>query len=619
MSEFYRATPNIPIASMGLAVGPSGLALPVWYDADAWTFDGASLSQSPVSGAGPTYLVTDTGLFLITEDGTFLVTSFGTGSGGTVGFCGIAVDDIGGFWMAQHYGGIVYLAADMTVDTFQTPSGQIFTGIDFVTPYEEPYMMGANGSLWTLTAASGVQQVTISGAKAFGSSPARGAVASGHVVYTILPAVPSVGSFTLSSALGGVSGTIATPMLVPASLAVSSGLNALAVGGWNYALIGAGASGITGDSQVAINMLAAVGTGVALYENDGHGNWTNHQSLPLTHAALDTAWAPNGVSIFATDPGLAILQYSAGSISVVSDAATAANHAAFTTDSTKALVIDHAGNLIREYAFSSTWAPSGTIALAGPLSVIGLGATSAAVGNATGISFLGYSGGNWSITSTTPSAFPVDNMVLDGSGIIFAAGHQSTSGYVSALVSGAVTTTATWNGSSVGIVDVNQQIIVADPTAGLLRIFGLVGGILTQLGSIVAPAGVQAIGSAGSTVFAATASEIAEYNLTAPYTLEPVLSGAVAVHVSGVWDTAILGVGHQPTAVSFNPSGTVTAVTLENEVYTISLSGTVLSSGTVAQFSGQPQGTPIGMSYLRWWNSHLYSSSSLNDSLVEIL
>jgi hypothetical protein len=131
--------------------------------------------------------------------------------------------------------------------------------------------------------------------------------------------------------------------------------------------------------------------------------------------------------------------------------------------------------------------------------------------------------------------------------------------------------------------------------------------------------GVQTLAFSSTTLFASMATATNEYNFTSPFHVSPVRSGVVSIYASSSWSSAQLKVGQQPTAVSWNPSGNVSVVTLQNEFYTINVTGGIVASGVVAQFAGQAQSTPIGMSYLWWLGANLYSATSMNDSLVQLV
>jgi hypothetical protein len=97
----------------------------------------------------------------------------------------------------------------------------------------------------------------------------------------------------------------------------------------------------------------------------------------------------------------------------------------------------------------------------------------------------------------------------------------------------------------------------------------------------------------------------------------PVNNGFVSFY-NGSWSgTVNLGPGHQPTAAIWSQTGaSVWLVTVDDYLFNVSASGTILSSVQVPVPPGWLTGTPLGLSGLAWFGGSLYGCSSMNGALV---
>lgn len=590
MSTFFRPVSNASLKAAALApLGASGFALPVVNTADIWQF---------VSGA-----VSDTGASAIVSG---------------YGFSCATSDVSGNVYAAQYSGSVVMLNTGGAVSaTYPLPSGHVFEGMAYVSGYGAPYLSSTDGNLWTLISGA-ISGVT----PAFGATLAKTLHVSGNTLFSLSPPTSAVLYHSLASAVSGVSGAITAPLYAVSCLAVSAA--GIAVGGWDQASLVSGFTVLAADPNVSTNLVAISSTSgtASLITSDALGNWSISQTLSGVTSGQYATWEPAGNYIFVGAPtvsSLYVLQYSVGTLSL-SQTLTISGSAAstFTPDSVYGLNCQPAANKITALTFSGSWAPSGTITIGNPQSVVGVSSTQAAAGCVSGLAYLYLTGGSWAVSGTVSLPYIPTALACDPEGNVYAAGASGANGYFSVISGLSVASSATWTGAAAGLVYLNGQVVVGDPTNDLLRLFGPVSGVWGQRSSVSAPSGAVSLAFNGDTLFATGISGTGEWNFTSPYHVSPARLGAVAVYASGSWTTASLGVGQQPTAAAWNPSGQVSVATLGNTLYSISVTGGVIASGAIAQSPNQPQSTPIGLSYLRWLGTSLYGSTSLNDSLVQI-
>lgn len=566
----------------------SGALIALWPEPLAWGFFGGALVSTNVSGV----------------------------SG--YGFAGAATDGASGAWMPQYSGGnLVNLAANGTVTAYALPAG-IFTGCAYSPTRDRVYAITASGQIY-VPSGSGVIAV---GAP-LASPPAWGLAASGASLFALLPAVSGIGTFALSATGAGTSGFIATPMPVPLCLSAAAG--AIAVGGYTYATIACGFSDIDIATDVVTNMLAVAAATNAIDLYTGVNEvWSFSQRVSGSGAPSYVKWSPDGLTAFVTDPvsgKVSIVGYSVGVITVNQTlTVSGASAAVIMPGNVNALVCQPVVNKVAPVNFaSSVWATGAALTVTNPRDVVAVAASGAAVAFASGVGFYDRSGTTWSLSASAALAFMPTALATDGSGNVYAAGTQGASGYLSIFSGHVVQQTVTWPGSGVGVVYRQGQIVVGDPSANVLRVFGGVPGAVAQQTTAAAPLGlVNGMAIGAETYFAPGSGAVWEYQFTSPYTLARLRSGMVSVYTSGAWASATIGVGQWPEALTFDASGNVWAATLQNEIYEISSAGSVLSSAAIAQLPPQPEATPIGSASLLFVNGHLYAASSLAGALVQI-
>lgn len=559
----------------------SGIVIPNWYGAGAYKLVAGVLGVTPVSGV--------------------------TASG----YVGAATDGASGAFLLQQRDTLVRYSVSGTVNAYTASgAGQIFTGLTSITT--TPWMVDASGRVFNLTA--GV--ITQKGI--FGSTPAESLAPSGaSALVTMLASVSGIGTFNTGSFVTGVV-SLAGVMDAPVALGTSGSL--MAVGGWSNATMVSGFSSIQVDpavSSVLAGVTPAAGV-LSLWTTNTSGQWDYTTSASGAGTATGLCWAPNGNTVLTADPtgnAVNVFTYILGVLTKIATlTVNGATAIAFTTDSTRGLVCQPSLNQLTSLVVSgSGWATSGTVAIGAPKSAVGRSPSEIVIGCSSGLAFLEFGGGVWSIGTTTALSFNPTALALDETSGVVAAGALSTSGMV--YWQGQ---TASYVGTVSGMAYVQGQILAVDGSNSAINVFGIVSGVLGQQGGFTAPPSPLAIAKDGPTLFAAASGVTWLYNLTAPYTLARGRNGKVGIYNGAAWSTATLGVGKVPTAVAFDGSGNVGVVASGNILYSLSTTGGVLSSGYLTVFSGQIAGTPYGVSSMMLFAGSLYGTSALNSSFVKL-
>lgn len=554
-------------------------------------------------------------------NGSSFVTVSGLPQAG-YGYVDAATDNVSGALMAQYSalpgvtgGSAVYLASGGSITSYAYGvTGASLLGVAWSPGLSSFYAVNSSGSLFVPSGASLAQ---ISAAWAPTSGAAQLA-SSGSSLYTILNG-NQVGTMALSSVGTGVSGVLSPPLTTVLTIVASGGF--VVAAGFNSSVIAAtGYVWATLDPAVSSNALfIASGTNrIDLWTNTSE-NWSFMQSISGTGNPRHAAWSPNGVTAFVTDPvsgKISVVAYSAGTISVSATLTLAgAGPAVFTPAGDAAVVLQPSQNSITPYILSgSVWTPLASISLTSPESIISNGPSGVVVGSSAGINYLQLSGGAWSITASAAMPFQCQSVTMDLNGVVLTAGSSGPSGYL-AIVSGTTTLSSTsWPGSGTAIAYKTGRTAVLDPINGLIRVFGPVGAQYSTPTQYSAISGIatnsQQLFHGPISFLVIGPSSIPQFDWGIPYAVVPAQNGAISIFSSGSWTSHSFGVGVVPTAVAFDPSGSISTVT-QNNFYKVSVSATVVTSGILPVYPGQPSGTILGISSLLWQGGLLYGSSSL--------
>lgn len=152
----------------------------------------------------------------------------------------------------------------------------------------------------------------------------------------------------------------------------------------------------------------------------------------------------------------------------------------------------------------------------------------------------------------------------------------------------------------------------------IVRTFSLVSGTIAQQGTIAVGTGRSGFAQSGETIWLLGASPVQMMRWGAPFDLSPILSGWVSIYNGSTFSSAVPGVDHMPSAVTWSPAGAVWAATTENDLYEINAGGTLLAQSIIPPYADQTSGTPLGVSALTWWTGNLYGASAFNGLLIKV-
>jgi hypothetical protein len=554
---------------------------------------------------------------------------------GTPGLSAVANDGDNGLW-AVTYGGTIWHMPPTGMFSLKATlaPNNVYVGVT-----GSGYALSSNGTVWgstsgTVTGAispwslsfsndfgGGMTVPPISGAVGSWPTPAISMVTSGTTLMAILPA-SGIGTMSYT----GTTGLISLPGTMPVAscLAAAAG-SSLAVGGWNTAppLSGAAAGGL--DPQNNEDMLT-VGSGFARIWSTTAPfteKWAQTNSLSGLANLNSMYWVPNGIQVLATSLVSGTLQVIGFSANVLSLSQTlpisGACSVGVSPSSTNALVVQSGqSQLATLTAAGGTWS-SGTpiTGLVGITAVTMFGTSGAAVGFVSGIAFLGLNDNTWSVQQTAFLPFIPTVITSDSYNQIYAAG----SGHIVVASGTAITGSGTFTGIPTSIAVQQGRVIIAVPGNGLLTFGNVASGIWTQQSSGTLSLGASVSLALSETVlFVMGSGATNTYGFSgAQYNLTPVTSGACALWNGSSWSVTPLGIGTNPSAIAFDASGQVQLTTIQNGWWTLSSTGSVLSSGIVPQISSQLQTVPIGSSSVLAFSGGLYTATSLSGTLIELV
>ena len=339
-------------------------------------------------------------------------------------------------------------------------------------------------------------------------------------------------------------------------------------------------------------------------------------------------YVPNGSQVLSTNgASLGVFTIVSGALTL-SQTLTSSNAGpiAITPDSSDALIIQVGSNSVANFINTlGVWAAGTPITVSGAQCVIALSATSAAVGTATGISLLQRSGSTWSVSTTLSLGFSVIALEEVSGGTFVAVGNNGSTGYAVMVSGAAVLNTLSWTGNAESIVVTQGRAFVLDTTNNLIRGFSVVGSsILAEFNTSVisTPYAPTSLAFTGVTLWQINGLAAYQSQINKPFNISPIYSGDVSVY-NGSWIQYTFGIGHQPTAVTYDTSGNLYVATLQNDLYKFGpISGgflPLISQSVIPEFSGQKAGTSLSISSLVFVGIHLYGSSSSSGVLTEIL
>jgi hypothetical protein len=570
--------------------GASGLAVPDWTTPRFFPF-------TPGVGFGaPTVLVS-----------------------GTPGISGAASDASGGVYLVGWGGNYWHTSSGgvITGATNPLPSSQVWIGAAFMTG--SGVALSSSGTVASLAAASGSVGAWPSGAIAVTSSGASRIAA-------LLPASGLVLTMTAAGVTGSIT-ALPAAVGIPSCLAVSSGSNLAAVGGWQTAPALSGMAAAAPDPQQSALTMLAVGSGHAvIWSTSGalSENWAQTQALSGLANLNTVSWRPDGSQALGTSVvsgSVQVLAYTASVLSLAQTlSVTGACSVAVAGTSINALIAQSGQSQLATLAYGGTTWATGTpfTGVPGVTAVAMMTATEAAATYSGGVALATLNGGLWSSAGYVPLGFAPSVLAVDSFSQLYAAGSGTL-----AVVSGStVLGSGSWAGAAPTAMAVQEgRVVMAIPSDGLFRIFGQSSpGAWTQQGSGTLSLGAQVgLALSDTVLFAMGSGATNTYGFSGtPFALTPVTSGALARWNGSSWSTTALGIGHNPSSVTYDASGNIWLSTVQDSFWNFTSGGVLLSSGAIPVFSGQTQITPMGASVIATSGSSVFVTTSLAGVAIQI-
>lgn len=569
-------------AARGIALVPTstGLAVADWSTPTVWPFSGTTFS------AGVTL------------------------ASGTPGLCAAVPAASGNLWALTWDGNLYSVASSGTLATTFPASGGVYVGLAADAATNKAYGVTSSGSYYIWDGAT-----TTSGA--FGSS-ARTVSQSASSMYSLLPVASGIGSVPFS---GGASGLIAYPAAITTVSTFAVSGSTIAIGGWGTAPSLSGMAAAALDPQDGTAMLA-VGSGKALLWRSTaplSDNWTQSQVLSGLANLSALGWRPDGTQVLAPSVmsgAVQVIAYSAGVMSLAQTLTlTGACAVAVAGDSQHAVVAQSGQAQLTPLTFGSIWATGTAVTgLPGIVSVAPYGASGAVAAYSTGLAFLQLLAGTWSIVGAVALPFTPRVMTVDPFSIVYVAG----SGSVAAVSGTTLLGSGAWAGAAPTAIAVQEgRAILAVPSDGSLYVYGETAPATwsVQTTRTLALGTQVGLGLSNTTLFTLGSGSTVTYGFSGtPFSLTTVTSGAVGRWNGASWSVVPLGIGHNPSAITFDASGTVYLATTENTLWTVT-SGNVAVSGIITQYSPQPQTVPLGVSDLLIASGNVYATTSMPGNL----
>ena len=551
----------------------------------------------------------------------------------TGGFADGVSDGNGGLWVVGNTGFIADVTASGAVSSgFVTPVLQAFTGIA-LSSGGVAYAISAAGSIFSAVG-NGSYAVALPTDLPADLTPvatqlspsfntlARGLLASGSTLYTILPTQQSIGTYDLAT---GASGAVSGTMTNPSCFAISAS-GVLGVCGWADSTL---MNGFTQFSMSPMTMGMLVGLNTPnnqlMMLMGKNRTWMVQQTIDINEPDY-LAWTPNGEQLFVNSSASGVVQlynmdvdrFNLAQTFTLSDAGAVT----VIPNSLTAFVCQTPLNQITLFnASNNIWASGAAIAINGPTDVYALSNTQVFATIASGFAYINEANQVWSVGASGALSYTPTTITQDEFGILYVAGSSSTTGYLTAIASGVVLGGSSWAGSADDLLWIQGQLCVTDSTNSLVRIFGLINGQFTQMNTAPAPMGSPVpivVTDSGESIFVGGSTMSYQYQFAQPFTLQATQTSTASLYVSGGWNNTVLGISERPSACTFDDSGNLWVATQENNLYEVDTGG-IVSSQMVPQYGQQPQITPIGLSSLMWNNGHLYATSCLEGGIVEII
>jgi hypothetical protein len=579
-----------------------------------------------------------------------------------------ATDGASGFYVLGVTGPLIHvssLTAAPSSITLPTSPSFAYTGLTFNTANGKPYMIGYDGTIYTVTA--GVVS-TVAGPPGGGIvAPAKGLYSdSTSHLYTIFPTSNVLAKYTIGT---GWTSTLSPFTASLDTLSYSTSIGAAMIAGRNTSQVTD--SNTILDLTYTLNptqvLIADTGPSVQVYTLTEGGfvfaqAVTGYSGIPTQLAA-----EPDGNQCLVTDSTnnrIEVLTYN-GAWSQTSTVPLSGptNLSIYTNPNglVQALVCQPSNNTLSVMNKSvNTWAVIQTLNIPGATSVSidnTQGVVTAIVTTATGVQLLSNNGAVW-VLGNAIALNPVPT--LSGADVwsttnnqLYAAGSSGGNTTVYAFSGNTILGSYSFTGTMSGLEIVNWQALVAT-TTGNLNVGYYIGG---TTGNVVNPAVIPAASSVNMAWIPATLEfyptlVIAGPNIiqsffndspqsftretdssiailisggaftsktSAQFSFQPIRTNSAGV--SGQWTTLDLINRNKVSSITSDANRNIYAVTVGNDIYKYNGSGTLITGYPyiLTPPTNQEEFIPLGLSKLVFWNNQLWSASGLLGGLVEII
>lgn len=610
LPAYYFPSSTLKAQSAASAAWEGGVAVPMWTRREVYNFNNGTISLLPLPpGAGdsptPPPNVSRTGH----------------------GYYGAAADGIQGVWVSADGGLLTYLPVSGTASGFTVSipaSGDMLVGLAVAgsaSGGNNAYAIGADGQVFITTSASPGSITTIS--PGF-NTLCKGGSADGTYVYTAFSNAGTIGRMAIAG--HGVSSitTALTPGIVSAS---SIGV---AFGGWTLASVASGATDFAALPGSRSTIAAfSNSNNVALLTGIDPVWGVSSVATGLTSCS-SIAWNQDGSQILASvSGGVTVLGIFEGAF-VVDQQITlsGSGSVSVTTDGTNALVCRSGSNSVAVLINSlDIWTIGTPISVTNPTAVLVTGVATAWVISNTNLYPINRAGNTWTLGVALPLGFTGVALGSDSYGNVYVTGGTGTTGFLAMVSFGTIVDTVSWSGSGHGISITAEegQLAVLLSDNQTIRAFGALNGLITQQGvmALTAPTGCSFLGSTNESVWLCGSSVIWQSWWTKPYHIDRFKVGEVGAYNGATVGYAVLGIGHDPSAIAWDVSGNIWCATVQNDLY--SFAGTVsagqltpLTYQNIPVYTGQLPGTPMGISSLSWFQGGLYATTLFPGALIQV-
>lgn len=474
-------------------------------------------------------------------------------------------------------------------------------------------------------------------------------------LYTALPRAGALGVMALS---GRTFSSLLTPMKYPASVRAAATGVAIAVAGWDLAVVASGAAYFASNpsspgTQAVFS--SPIASGVVLIEGSDPA-WGVVSVATGQAGCGPVAWNPDGTQVLvACETSVNILNIVGGHLTQTQSLmASAPGRMSVTPDGTNALVCQPTADSIAVLINTlDIWSLGTPVSLTAPQSVL-ITSDTAGYALANGNLYsLFRTGDVWTPTLLFSLGYTGANLTIDAQDNLYVVGTAGADGFLSLVQDNALANTVTWVGSGDDVTVLQAQAAVLDLTgarnlildvplhdilginilglggfAGTIRMFGLLGNALVDDSSqptaaipILPPRAIS-FGTTPDSVWLC-GDELYQCSWEAPYEIRNRRAGRFALYDGSEWGLVDLGVGHDPAAMTWDATGNVELVSQQNDLYTFSgvVSGVavpLVSLEEIPVYPGQLAGTPLGMSSLTWYGGALYAGTLFSGTLVKV-